>query len=263
MELKSPILVQKQLNVFRGIAFTVADIPKLRLGTTLPNAIAVIAEVTGGGYAAIDIPSNKMFAADKGKIGNSAMLPYAVASVEYMAQSWQVTVGADIYYAGHLRSGETIEVGNYFFFDIAPEKNFTIDEANGGGLPQCVSIALRNKRLNAVFKGQPLTPQSAITIKLTRTSPDPITGEAVLLTPAAEKEYPCATASWTDPGLTRQMENLLSIPFPQLTADTGPIGGYQIWSEGEMWMWGALTPGKYGWNRDLMTIEPGGIILRG
>lgn len=263
METKSPILVQKQLNVLRGIAFSVTDVPRLRLGTTLPNSSGVIAEVTGGGYVPLDLDNNKMYAADAGKTSNSAKLVYPAATATYNIVSWQVTVGAETFYAGHLRNGETIEPPNYFFFDTWSEKNFTIDESNGGGLVQCTSIALRNKRLNAVFKGQALTPQSAITIKLTKTAPHPLTGTAELLTPTAEKEYPCALASWADPLLTRQTQNLLPIAFDQFTADTGPIGGYQIWSEGEMWYWGTLAPGKYGWNRDLLTIEPGAIIIRG
>lgn len=263
METKSPILVQRQLNTLRGIAFSVTEIPKLRLGTTLPNASAVIAEVTGGGYVPYDLASNKMYAADNGKTSNSAILPYPAATATYRPISWQVTVGADIFYAGHLRNGETVEPPDYFFFDTWPDKNFTIDEGNGGGLAQCVGIALRNKRLNAVFKGQALTPQSTTTVKLTRTAPNPLTGSAEPLVPAAQQEYPCALASWTDPGLTRQMENLLPIAFPQFTADTGPIGGYQIWSENELWYWGTLAPGKYGWNRDLLTVEPGGIVIKG
>lgn len=263
METKSPILVQKQLNVIRGIAFSVTDVPRLRLGTTLPNASGVIAEVIGGGYVPFDLDNAKMYAADAGKTSNSARLLYPVATATYRPISWQVTVGADIFYAGHLRVGETIEPPDYFFFDTWPDKNFTIDESNGGGLEQCTSIALRNKRLNAVFKGQALTPQSAITIKLTKTAPHPLTGSAEPLSPVAEKEYPCALGSWVDPALTRETQNLLPIAFDQFTADTGPIGGYQIWSEGEMWLWGTLAPGKYGWNRDLLTVEPGGIIIRG
>lgn len=263
MEVKSPVLVQHQLNVLRGIAFSVTDIPRLRLGTTLPNASGVIAEVTDGGYVPIDIDNTKMYAADAGKTSNSTILAYPAATGIYKPISWQVTVGAEIFYAGHLRNGETIAPPNYFFFDTHFSKNFTIDESNGGGLTQCTSVALRNKRLNAVFKGQALTPQSAITIKLTKPIPHPLTGEAELLTPVTEKEYPCALASWSDPGLLRETENLLPIAFDQFTADTGPIGGYQIWSEGEMWYWGTLAPGKYGWNRDLLTIEPGGIIIRG
>lgn len=263
METKSPILVQKQLNVIRGIALSVTEVPRLRLGTTLPNTSGVISEVVGGGYLPLDLDSAKMYAADAGKTSNSAILAYPAATAIYNIVSWQITVGADIFYAGHLRNGETIEPPNYFFFDNHFTKNFTIDESNGGGLAQCTSIALRNKRLNAVFKGQALTPQSAVTIKLTKTAPNPLTGVAELLTPTAEKEYPCALASWADPLLTRQTQNLLPIPFNQFTDDTGPIGGYQIWSEGEMWYWGTLAPGKYGWNRDLLTIEPGGIIIRG
>lgn len=263
MEVKSPVLVQHQLNVLRGIAFSVTDIPRLRLGTTLPNASGVIAEVVDAGYVPVDLDNTKMYAADFGKTSNSAILQYPVAVASYRPISWQVTVGADIFYAGHLRNGETIEPPNYFFFDTHFTKNFTIDESNGGGLPQCTSVALRNKRLNAVFKGQALTPQSSITIKLTKTTPHPLTGDAESLAPVAEKEYPCALASWVDPALTRETENLLPIAFDQFTADTGPIGGYQIWSEGEMWYWGTLAPGKYGWNRDLLTIEPGGIIIRG
>lgn len=263
METKSPILVQKQLNVYRGIAFSVTDVPRLRLGTTLPNATGAIAEVTGGGYQPYDLTSNKMYAADNGKTSNSAILAYSAATAAYRPISWQVTVGADIFYAGHLRNGELIEPPDYFFFDTFPDKNFTIDEGNGGGLPQCVGIPLRNKRLNATFKGQAITPQSAVTVKLTRTAPEPLTGSAEPLVPAAQQDYPCALNSWTDPGLTRQIESLQSIVFPQFTADTGPIGGYQIWSENELWHWGVLAPGKYGWNRDLLTIEPGGIIIRG
>lgn len=263
METKSPVLVQHQLNVLRGIAFSATEVPKLRLGTTLPNTSAVIAEVSGGGYLPYDLESSKMYAADAGKTSNSAILPYPVATASYKPISWQVTVGADIFYAGHLRNGETIEPPNYFFFDTHFTKNFTIDESNGGGLVQCTSIALRNKRLNAVFKGQALTPQSATTIKLVKPGLNPLTGEGEPLSPTAEKEYPCALTSWQDPLLTRQMDNLLPIAFDQFTADTGPIGGYQIWSEDELWYWGTLAPGKYGWNRDLLTIEPGGIIIRG
>lgn len=263
METKSPVLVQRQLNVLRGLAFSVLDIPKLRLGTTLPNASGVIAEVVGGGYLPLDLDNTKMYAADAGKTSNSAILPYPVATAIYNPISWQITVGTDIFYAGHLRNGETINPPDYFFFDTNSAKNFTIDESNGGGLSQCTSIALRNRRLNAVFKGQALTPQSAITIKLTRVAPNPLTGEAEPLSPVAEKEYLCALASWQDPLLTRQTQNLLPIAFNQFTVDTGPIGGYQIWSEGELWYWGTLAPGKYGWNRDLLTIEPGGIIIRG
>ncbi|HLO49450.1 MAG TPA: hypothetical protein VK211_13630 [Kamptonema sp.] len=263
METKSPILVQHQLNVLRGIAFSVTEIPKLRLGTTLPNASGVIAEVAGGGYLPVDLDNTKMFAADAGKTSNSAILQYPIATAAYRPISWQVTVGADIFYAGHLRNGETIEPPNYFFFDTHFTKNFTIDESNGGGLVQCTSIPLRNKRLNAVFKGQALTPQSATTIKLTKTAPHPLTGDAEPLAPVAEKEYPCALTSWRDPLLTRQTDNLLPIAFEQFTADTGQIPGYQIWSENELWYWGTLAPGKYGWNRDLLTIEPGGIIIRG
>lgn len=265
MENKSPVLVQHQLNVLRGIAFSVLEVPRLRLGTTLPDANGVIAEVTttGTGYLPYDLDNTKMFAADAGRSRNSAILAYPAATAIYKPISWQVTVGADIFYAGHLRNGETIDPPNYFFFDTHTDKNFTIDEANGGGLVQCVSIALRNKRLNAVFKGQALTPQSATTIRLTKTAPDPLTRNAELLAPIAEKEYPCALTSWRDPLLTRQTDNLLPISFEQFTADTGPIGGYQILSEGELWYWGTLAPGKYGWNRDLLTIEPGGIIIKG
>lgn len=263
METKSPLLVQKHLNVIRGIEFAATEIPKLRLGTTLPNANAVIAEVVGGGYLPYDLDNSKMYAANMGKTSNSAILLFPAATSIYKPISWQVTVGADIFYAGHLRSGETIEPPNYLFFDSYPDKNFTIDEANGGGLIQCVGIELRNRRLNATFKGQTLTPQSAVTIKLTKTIPHPLTGDAEPLAPVAEKEYPCALTSWVDPGLTRETENLLQIPFEQFTADTGPIGGYQIYSEGELWYWGTLAPGKYGWNRDLLTIEPGGIVIRG
>lgn len=263
METKSPVLVQRQLNVLRGLAFSVLEIPKLRLGTTLPNASGVIVEVIEGGYLPVNLESINMYAADAGKTSNSAILPYPVATASYRPISWQITVGTDIFYAGHLRNGETIDPPNYFFFDTNFAKNFTIDESNGGGLGQCTSIALRNKRLNAVFKGQALTPQSAITIKLTKTAPNPLTGEAEPLTPVAEKEYLCALASWQDPLLTRQTQNLLPIAFNQFTADTGPIGGYQIWSEGELWYWGTLAPGKYGWNRDLLTIEPGGIVIKG
>ena len=263
MEVKSPILVQKQLNVMRGIAFSVTDIPRLRLGTTLPNASGVIAEVSGGGYLPYDLENSKMYAADAGKTSNSAKLIYPAATATYKPISWQVTVGADIFYAGHLRNGETIDPPDYFFFDTWPDKNFTIDEANGGGLIQCVGIDLRNKRLNATFKGQALTPQGAITIKLTKTAPHPLTGQLEANTFVAEKEYPCATTSWENPLLTRKTENLLPIAFEQFTADTGQIPGYQIWSENELWYWGTLAPGKYGWNRDLLTVEPGGIIIRG
>ncbi len=263
METKSPVLVQRQLNTLRGIAFSVSEVPRLRLGTTLPDANGVFAEVVGGGYLPFDLDNSKIFAADAGKSSNSAILAYPAATATYKPISWQVTVGADIFYAGHLRNGETISPPDYFFFDTHFTKNFTIDEGNGGGLPQCVSIPLRNKRLNAVFKGQALTPQSAITIRLTKTAPNPLTGDAEPLAPAAQKDYPCAAASWKDPLLTRETENLLPIAFEQFTADTGPIGGYQIWSEGELWYWGTLAPGKYGWNRDLLTIEPGGIIIRG
>jgi hypothetical protein len=263
METKSPILVQKQLNVIRGIALSVTEVPKLRLGLTLPDANAIITEVSGGGYLPYDLTSSKMYAADNGKTSNSSILAYPASIAIYKPISWQITVGADIFYAGHLRNGETIEPPDYFFFDTHPTKNFTIDEANGGGLIQCVGIQLRNKRLNAVFKGQALTPQSATTIKLTKTAPNPLTGEAEPLVPAAEKEYPCALSSWVDPALTRETQNLLPIAFNQFTADTGPIAGYQIWSENELWYWGTLAPGKYGWNRDLLTIEPGGIVIRG
>lgn len=263
METKSPVLVGYQLNVLRGVSFSVSDVPKLRLGTTLPNAVGAIAEVALGGYLPYDLPSNEMYAADHGKIRNATQLIFPVATASYMVQSWQITVGTEVFYAGHLRSGETVEIGDYFFFDTDLDKCFQIDEANGGGLPQCASIALRNRRLNAVFKGQPLTPQASITVRLTKTKPNPLTGEAELLSPNAEKDYPCSTAGWTDPGLTREMTTLLPIQFDQFTADTGPIGGYQILSEGELWYWGELAPGKYGWNRDLLTIEPGGIILRG
>lgn len=265
METKSPILVQKELNTLRGIAFSISEVPKLRLGTTLPDANAVIAEVTGGGYLPYDLPSIKMYAAADGRASNSAILAYPVATALYNAPivSWQVTVGADIFYAGHLRSGETIEIGNYFFFDTFPEKNFTIDLANGNGLPQCTTITLRNRRLNAVFKGQPLTPQASVTIRLVKDDLNMVTGIGTPLTPSAEVEYPCATGSWTDPALTRQTETLTTISFEQFTADTGPIGGYQLLSEGELWYWGKLTPGKYGWDRDLLTIEPGGIVIKG
>lgn len=265
METKSPALVQHQLNVLRGIAFSVLEVPRQRLGTTLPNANGVIAEVTttGTGYLPFDLDNSKMFAADAGKTSNSSILRYPNATANYKIVSWQITVGAEIFYAGHLRTGETIEPPNYFFFDTYPTKNFTIDEANGGGLAQCTGIALRNKRLNAVFKGQAITPQSAVTIRLVKPGLDPLTGEGELLSPTAEKEYPCALTSWRDPLLTRQTDNLLPISFEQFTADTGPIGGFQLLSEDELWHWGTLAPGKYGWNRDLLTIEPGGLIIRG
>ena len=263
METKSPILVQKQLNVLRGIDLSITEVPKLRLGTTLPNATGAIAEVTGGGYVAYDLTSSKMYPADNGKTSNNSILAYPASTAIYKPISWQVTVGSDIFYAGHLRNGENIEPPDYFFFDTHPDKCFTIDEGNGGGLPQCTGISLRNKRLNAVFKGQALTPQSTIKIQLTKTAPNPLTGSAEPLAITAQQEYPCALNSWLDPGLNRQTENLLPISIPQFTADTGPIPGYQIWSENELWYWGSLAPGKFGWNRDLLTIEPGGIVIRG
>lgn len=260
MERKTAITAQRELNVLRGIAYALTAPPVLELTTDLPDANGVATPVATGGYAAAPLPYSIWFPAENGKIANAGRIEFPIATASYRPQGWQIKVGSEILFAGHLREGMTIEVGSKFFIDTV-DKNFVLDLANSL-LPQCCSVNLLNRRLN-VLRGQTITPQSTITIHLGKTAPSLLTGEMIEINAAGyvPAEYPCAAGSWSDPALIRTMENALEIPFQQFQSDTGEIRGYQIKSEGELWYWGELGPGKYGWNRDILSILPGGLRL--
>lgn len=260
MERKTALTAQRELNVYRGIAYALSAPPVLELTSDLPDANGVATAITGGGYAAAPLPYSIWFPAADGKIANAGRIEYPVATAAYRPQGWQIKSGGDILYAGHLREGMTIDVGSKFFFDTV-DKNFVLDLANSL-LPQCCSKQLLNRRLN-VLRGQTITPQATLTIRLGKTVPNSIDGSMIEISAAGyvPAEFACSSGNWTDPALTRIIENAVEIPFQQFQADTGEIRGYQIESEGELWYWGELGPGKYGWNRDILSILPGGLRI--
>lgn len=267
MEIKTALVAQKELNVLRGISYEPAvNGFELSLTKTLPDASGAATEATYTNYEPALLPFTTWFPAEEGKIRNSSLIEFTdCLSLEGsgLIQGWQIreATGGPVWYAGHLRQGMSIEYQYNFFFDTI-DKNFVLN-LNNSTLPDCCGVDLLNRRAN-VLRGSSLTPQATITVELMKRV---VTGQTVTYVPLdsagyAPAEYALTAGAWLNPGLTRTTENLLPIVFDQFEADTGEIRGYRLISEGEMWYQGLLAPGKFGWNRDKLTILPGGIVIK-